>query len=153
MDYKKLIVIAVTIAIILVGLKKRSENHGVPVIEQPRVVQKTEILTEEEIAQVKAQQELLLKEAESLKIKDQLLEEKKRAVEEYDTKLAQVETELSKIRSGKLSFTFSPKLAALPGPSIKQNAEIQVSVLTLEDLERLGIGNFYPQPTVLTVER
>lgn len=108
------------------------------------------VLTPEEIAQVKEAQELILKEAENFKIKDQLTAERAKIVAEYDAKLAAVELELSTIRGNKLGFQLRPRQVESQRQSTKQNVGPMVSVIGREDLEKLGITNFSQQPGVPT---
>jgi hypothetical protein len=131
---------AVIIGILMVisyGLVKRSQNapnQTITVPDQIQVAPSNSILSEEEQAQVRVAQELVLKEAEHLKKKEQLVAER----DALNDEIQSVEMELGKIRVNKMSFLeFRPKQDASQRQSTKPNAVVTVSVITQADLERL----------------
>lgn len=153
----KAIVVISIVGFILVLVHKKNQESQVHIIEQstqPLAIMQdntpSSVLTPEEIAQVKEAQELILKEAENFKIKDQLTAERAKIVAEYDAKLAAVELELSTIRGNKLGFQLRPRQVESQRQSTKQNVGPMVSVIGREDLEKLGITNFSQQPGVPT---
>lgn len=141
---------AVIIGILVVisyGLVKRSQNAPntsitVPDQIQIQVAPSNSILSEEEQEQVRVAQELVLKEAEHLKKKEQLVAER----DALNDEIQSVEMELGKLRVNKLGFQFRPRQDASQRQSTKPNAVVTVSVITQADLERLGIGSSYQQP-------
>lgn len=117
-----------------------------------RTTEPNSVLTDEEIAQVKLQQELVLKEAESLKVRDTLLADKASALAEFDKKIADVEKTLSDIRGSKLSFQLSPRQSVSQRLSTKPNAVVTVSVVGEEDLAKLVTSSSFQkrgEPTQL----
>lgn len=150
-QYLTYAVIVIIGLIILRGAIVRRNVRAVEpeVVSVPEVItqkKRTTVLTAEELAQVQRNQELILKEAENLKVKEQLVAERKAVIAEYDSKIKEVESKLSVIRESKLSFTSRPRQDVSQRPLTKQNVGPMVSVLDVESLEKLGITSSYQQP-------
>lgn len=145
-NWRTLVGVSFIILVLLIAIIKRNQNSAITpevvpqdasVIAKALALPKNSILSEEEKAQVLAQQELMLKEAENLKIRDMLLTEKAQAIADYDKKLEEVENALSTIRGDKLGFQPRPRQNESQRQSTKQNAVVTVSVVDREDLARL----------------